>query len=89
MRELRTSARYRRDERRIRRGKDIARLDSIVVQLLSGKPVDPRHRVHQLAGDWYPLWECHVEFNWLLVWEDDGDAITLRYTGTHDDIFGG
>ena len=89
MRELHTSARFRRDERRVhRRGKDITKLDSIVEKLLAGESLDPRQRVHQLVGDWYPAWECHIEYDWLLVWEDDGDTITLRGTGTHTDIFG-
>ena len=89
MRELRTSARYRRDERRVRRrGNNVSRLDSVIEKLLVGEPLEPSHRAHQLSGNWYPLWECHIEYDWLLVWEDDGNAITLRYTGTHDDIFG-
>ena len=89
MRELHTSARFRRDERRVRRrGKDIDQIDNIVANLLSGEALDLRHRAHQLIGNWYPLWECHIEPDWLLVWEDDGDTITLRGTGTHTDIFG-
>ena len=90
MRELHTTAHYRRNERRMRRrGKDISKLDSVVARLLAGEPLDPRQRVHQLVGNWHPLWERHIETDWLLVWDDDGDTVTLVRTGAHSDIFGG
>ena len=89
MRELRTSARYRRDVRRLmRRGKDPEKLRYVISKVVSGEPMEQSYRVHQLVGNWYPRWECHIEYNWLLVWEDDGDTIVLRGTGTHTDIFG-
>lgn len=89
MRELYTTSRYRRDVRRIsRRGKDRDKLHRVLDRLQSGEALERHYRVHQLVGNWYPLWECHIEGDWLLVWEDNGDAITLRYTGTHSDIFG-
>ena len=89
MRELRTSALYRRDVRRLaRRGKDREKLRSIVNSLVDGETLPARCRPHRLMGNWHPFWECHIESDWLPVWEDDGDTITLRRTGTHSDIFG-
>ena len=89
MRELIYTTRFRRELRRARRrGKDTSELDDIVAQLRAGEPLEPRLRPHQLTGRWYPAWECHIEHDWLLVWEDDGAAIILMHTGTHADIFG-
>ena len=88
MRILRTSARYRRDLRRAaRRGKDPELLRDVVNKLLAGEPLEARYRAHRLSGDMAGYWECHIEFDWLLVWEDDGEIITLQRTGTHSDIF--
>ena len=88
MRTLRTSARYRRDLRRVvRRGKDPELLRYVVDKLLAGESLEARYRAHRLSGDMAGYWECHIEFDWLLVWEDDGEVITLRRTGTHGDIF--
>ena len=88
MRTLRTTARYRRDLRRVaRRGKDPELLRYVVDKLLEGEPLETQYRTHRLSGDMAGCWECHIEFDWLLVWEDDGEVITLRRTGTHDDIF--
>ena len=56
MRELHTTAHYRRNERRMRRrGKDLSKVDAIVRKLLAGEPLDDRQRVHQPVGNWHPL----------------------------------
>ena len=89
MRNLWRTAQFRRDYRRaFRRGKDIALLDQVIERLLAGEELESRYRVHRLVGNWHPCWECRIAHDWLLVWEDDGDTITLRNTGTHSDIFG-
>ena len=85
---IRTSS-FRRDLRRAaRRGKDIRKIEEITDRLAANEPLDERHRRHRLVGDWHPFWECHIEPNWLLVWDEDETTITLMHTGTHSDIFG-
>lgn len=73
MRELRLTAQFRRDDRRIRRrGKDTGRMDHVIKKLLNGEHLEPQFRAHRLSGDLSPYWECHIEANWLLIWDDDG-----------------
>ncbi len=50
--------------------------------------MEPRYRAHQLTGNMAPLWECHIENDWLLVWDENETTVTLMQTGTHSDIFG-
>ena len=70
MRRLKTGKRFERDLRRIRRrGKDLDRLWSVVERLIKGGPLDRRHRLHRLSGEWTAFRECHVEPGWLLVWQ--------------------
>ena len=71
-----------------RRGKERGKVQEVINLLTAGEPLPARCRPHQLVGNWYPLWECHIEYDWLLVWDDYGDTITLMHTGTHSDIFG-
>lgn len=86
---LRHASRFKKDLGRAkRRGKDLAKLRAVVEQLLAGQALDPRHRVHRLSGQWGHLWECHIEPDWLLVWDDTDDTLTLTRTGTHADLFG-
>ena len=43
-----------------------------------------------VKGDHKGQWECHIEPNWLMTWEQNNNELTLLFlqTGTHADIFG-
>ena len=32
---------------------------------------------------WTRYWECYIEPDWLLVWEEDDNEVRLARTGTH------
>ena len=84
---LQTSTRFRRDVRRLRRrGRDVAKLQAVVDRLLAGQALEPSNRLHKLTGNLAGRWECHIENDWLLVWEEYDDVIFLEITGTHSDI---
>lgn len=44
----------------------------------------------KLTGNFSGSWECHLNPNWLLVWEQNDEELTLLFTGTgtHSDLFG-
>ena len=48
-----------------------------------------QYRPHKLTGDKRGLWECHIEPDWLMTWEQNNMELTLLFlqTGTHSDIF--
>ena len=84
-----TTRRFERDLRRAaKRNKDLERLWGVVDRLLAGEPLDPNHRRHRLSGEWSRYWECHIEPDWLLIWNEDDDTLLLVRTGTHSDLFG-
>ena len=47
------------------------------------------YKPHKLRGNRQGQWECHLQPDWLLVWEqNDTELILLMLnTGTHSDIF--
>ena len=47
-------------------------MDHVIKKLLNGEHLEPQFRAHRLSGDLSPYWECHIEANWLLIWDDDG-----------------
>jgi mRNA interferase YafQ len=71
-----------------KRGKDLKKLVPIVIALSERRPLEPRHRDHAMTGDWIGSRECHVEPDWLLIYEVDAATVTLLATGTHSDLFG-
>ena len=85
---LLTTRHFNRDLKRARkRGKDIAKLHAVVNILLKGERLPRRCRAHALSGDWQGFWECHLEPDWLLIWKQEEDTLTLVRTGTHSDLF--
>ncbi len=48
-----------------------------------------KYRPHKLSGDYEGCWECHVESDWLLIWEQDDTKLTLLMldTGSHSDLY--
>jgi mRNA interferase YafQ len=89
MRRLKTTKQFDRDLRRAkRRGKTLDRLWQIVELLIRGEPLPARCRPHRLSGQWNRLWECHIEPDWLVIWDETDTTLTLVRTGTHADLFG-
>ncbi len=85
---LLTTNRFEKDVRQQRkRGKDLSRLWLIVERLQSQQSLERRHRPHRLTGEWSHCWECHVESDWLLLWELQDNVLVLIRTGTHSDLF--
>ena len=84
------TTRFRRDLRRMRRrGKEIGKMQAIVRRLVNEEPLPERHRDHRLVGDWNHCRECHIEPDWLLIYQIDAEraTLTLVRTGTHADLF--
>jgi len=42
-----------------------------------------------LKGNFKGFWECHIQPDWLLIWQQDDEIklISLTRTGTHSDLF--
>ena len=60
--------------------KDLDLLFDVIDKLASGKKLDPKFRDHDLSGDYSGTRECHIEPDWLLVYEIQNDV--RRYTTT-------
>jgi mRNA interferase YafQ len=89
MRNLIINKRYRRDLKLMRkRGKDERKLNKIINELQAGHQLDLKHRNHPLTGDWSGCWECHVEPDWLLVYDVTENELELIRLGSHSDLFG-
>ena len=77
-------------KRMMRRGKDGAKIETVIAMLANGEPLPPQCRDHALTGDLAGLRDCHVENDWILLYyiQDNMLVLTLSDTGTHSDLFG-
>ena len=73
-----------------KRGKDISKLTDILNKLASGQSLPQKNDDHQLTGNLKDFRECHIEPDWLLMYQihDDVLILTATATGTHSDLFG-
>ena len=70
-----------------KRGKDLAKIKSVVDLLLAGEALALRNQDHQLGGNWVEHRDCHIEPDWLLIYKILGDELRLERTGSHSDLF--
>ena len=89
MRSIRRQNQFRKDVKLMeRRGKDFSEFKSVIEKLAEGKNLEPRHRDHPLFGNFKGKRDCHVEPDWLLIYELTPTELIIIRTGTHSDIFG-
>ncbi len=72
-----------------KRGYDLDKIKKVIAALASGETLDPKYRDHSLAGNYSGCRECHIQPDWLLVYQVNEDRLILLLirTGTHSDLF--
>ncbi|MCY3913656.1 MAG: type II toxin-antitoxin system YafQ family toxin [Chloroflexi bacterium] len=90
-RQLERSRQFKRDYRRVSRGRYgrtlDARLTPILLALANDQPLEVRHRDHALSGDWSDFRDCHVRPDLVLIYQKPDDT-TLRLVrlGSHSEL---
>lgn len=86
---------FRRHYRKLLRSRRqrIEKLDVVMHMLIQRQELGSSYRDHVLHGEWDGCRDCHVEGDWILVYELGADAagretITFHATGTHESLFG-
>ena len=72
-----------------KRGKDLDKLKLVLNMLQKGQELPTKYKDHSLSGNFTGCRECHIEPDWLLVYEiiDSELIILLLTTGSHSDLF--
>ena len=82
------TAQFKRDYKRCKkRGYDMAELRTVMELLIAQKPLNERHRDHELSGEWKGHRDCHIRSDWILIYRIAHRTITFERTGTHADLF--
>ena len=89
MLKIRVHNKFKKDRKLMKkRGYDEQKLWDIVEQLANEIPLPAQNRDHLLTGNYTGCRECHIEPDWLLVYEIKKDELRLilTRTGTHSDL---
>lgn len=88
---VKPTKKFQRDLKRAqKRGYNISLLTDIIKKLAADEPLPERNYDHSLNGDLEGYRECHIQPDWLLIYEKDKTMLYLHLmrTGTHSDLFG-
>ena len=88
---LKPTSQFRKDLKRLQKQhRDLLLLETVLEMLRDGVPLPPQYRDHPLTGNMKGKRECHIQTDWLLVYEYDQDTvyIYLMRSGSHAELFG-
>ncbi len=88
--ELRYSSKFKRSLKKcFKRGLDVEKLRHAINILQSTGSLPTEYKPHKLSGKYSGVWECHIQPDWLLIWEQNDTELILLLvdTGTHSDLF--
>jgi len=87
---VRWTSQFKKDYKKaIKRKYDVNFLQQIVRTIAEGKSLPEEYKDHQLSGNWINHRECHIQNDWLLIYQIQNDILVLELTrtGTHSDLF--
>ena len=89
MRELNRSTRFKRDYKLMKkRGKDMDKINSVILMLANDEELPPVLCDHSLSGNWSGFRDCHIEPDWILIYQKmDNQLLGLEELRTHSDLF--
>ena len=93
MRTIDRSSAFKRDYKRETKGQHRATLDAnlipVLMALTDDRPLEPRHRDHDLSGEWAGYRDCHIKPDLVLIYrKPDADILRLARHGSHSELFG-
>jgi mRNA interferase YafQ len=93
MRTIERSTAFKRDYKRETRSRHGVALDEVLLPVLlvlaNDESLEPRHRDHDLTGNWAGYRECHIKPDLLLIYrKPDSETLWLARLGSHGELFG-
>lgn len=85
----RTNEFKRSFKRCLKRGLDINEFQTVINLLIQDGRLPDKYRPHKLSARYANAWECHINPDWLLIWQQNDTDLTLLLinTGSHSDLF--
>lgn len=88
MRQVVFLKKFKKDMKRLRkRGYPEQKLKDLVDVICQDGEAPAKCRPHLLTGNWAQRSECHIEFDWLLIYKVEETQVIFYRTGTHADLF--
>lgn len=91
MREIKYTARFKRDYKREKTGRLGKKLDALLMEvvnlLAADQPLPRRNFDHPLFGEWSDCRDCHIKPDLILIYrKPDDDNLELVRLGSHSEL---
>ncbi|MEE9356200.1 MAG: type II toxin-antitoxin system YafQ family toxin [Methylococcaceae bacterium] len=89
MREILITNRFKKDLKKAKKNpkQDTDRLLIAIERLAACGRLPEEYLPHCLSGTWKQKWECHIQPNFLLIYETTNNVLRLERCGSHSDLF--
>jgi mRNA interferase YafQ len=93
MYEIRYTSQFKKDLKLLKRRsqRTFDKLGKVIEQLEQSGiiGIDKTYKPHFLKGNYADCCECHIENDYLLIWIENSESLTIKLlrTGSHSDLF--
>lgn len=88
--DIKYTSRFKKDLKLSQKqNKNLDKLFKIIEMIANGEKLDEKYHDHELIGNYSGCRECHIEPDWLLIYQifDDVLVLVLERVGSHSDLF--
>jgi mRNA interferase YafQ len=86
--EIVRKSRFKKDFKKLESSrKNLDELKTVIGLLQKSEKLDPTYHDHELKGQWKGKRDCHIQSNWLLIYEQTETELILYRTGSHSELF--
>ena len=85
---LHYTTQFKKDYKKIKKqNKDLVKIRVVIKTLADQQILEPKYKDHQLSGNWKDHRDCHIEPDWILIYQRVDNDCILERTGTHSELF--
>jgi mRNA interferase YafQ len=72
-----------------KQGKNMTKLRDVIEMIVNEEPLPPERCNHPLKGEWKDSYGCHIQGDWVLIYEIDDTTrtVTFHRTGSHSELY--
>jgi mRNA interferase YafQ len=89
MREIVQASRFKSDLKKLARSgrHDVNELLAVIEMLAGDKLLPEKYKDHPLSGEWQDHRDCHIRYDWLLIYRLEPDRLILVRSGSHSALY--
>lgn len=85
---LNYTSQFKKDYKKaVKQKKDIEHLKEIITKLAKKEKLEKEYSDHKLKGKLQGYRDCHIESDWVLIYEATEKEFNLIRIGTHSELF--